>query len=319
MANFFKSLFSGNSESSEESKAKTEKKNFELFKYDGMRAERLGDINYAIKCYTQALAISDDFETLGYLSKAYIMQNELDKALLALDKMVEIDPSVATTELHIAHVSFLLEKYSECIEHANKTIMLDEKNVSAFLLLAKANQKSKDPINAIVNLTKAIAIKEDYTDAYLLRAEILKDVNESKSAFEDVEKVLELVPEEEVALLLRGKLKEQAGRIEEAKADYTLVTELNPFNQQAYLYLGQLLISEKKFTEAIGCLDEAIELNPKFGEAYHERGRAKFLNDDKEGSLEDMKLALEINPEKEKGLEGEFDNFSNIYSGAKLF
>jgi hypothetical protein len=34
---------------------------------------------------------------------------------------------------------------------------------------------------------------------------------------------------------------------------------------------------------------EAIELNPNFGAAYHERGRAKLLNGDKDGSIEDIK------------------------------
>ena len=37
MGNFFTSLFSGSSESPEESKAKEDKKNFDIFKYDGVR------------------------------------------------------------------------------------------------------------------------------------------------------------------------------------------------------------------------------------------------------------------------------------------
>ena len=40
--------------------------------------------------------------------------------------------------------------------------------------------------------------------------------------------------------------------------------------------------------------DEAIELNPNFAEAYKERGRAKLLNGDKDGSVEDMKKSLEL-------------------------
>ena len=86
------------------------------------------------------------------------------------------------------------------------------------------------------------------------------------------------------------------------------MTEINPFNEQAYLYLGQLYINQKKLTEAIGLFDEAIELNPNFAEAYKERGRAKLLNGDKDGSVEDMKKSLELNPKEETGLNGEFKN-----------
>jgi len=85
---------------------------------------------------------------------------------------------------------------------------------------------------------------------------------------------------------------------------------MNPFNEQAYLYLGQLFITQKKLTEAISLFDEAIELNPNFGAAYHERGRAKLLNGDKDGSIEDMKKALEINPKEGENLNGQFNNQS---------
>ncbi len=103
-------------------------------------------------------------------------------------------------------------------------------------------------------------------------------------------------------------MKEANGQEEEAEADYKLVTEVNPFNEQAYLYLGQLFINQKKLTEAISLFDEAIELNPNFAEAYKERGRAKLLNGDKDGSVEDMKRSLELNPKDEASLNGEFKN-----------
>ncbi|MPM30527.1 hypothetical protein SDC9_77077 [bioreactor metagenome] len=68
--------------------------------------------------------------------------------------------------------------------------------------------------------------------------------------------------------------------------------------------------------EAIATFDEAIELNPNFAAAYHERGRAKLLNGDKDGSVEDMKKSLELNPREEAALSGQFDNqgekFDNV-------
>lgn len=86
------------------------------------------------------------------------------------------------------------------------------------------------------------------------------------------------------------------------------MTELNPFNEQAFLYLGQLYITQNKLTEAIGLFTEATELNPNFAEAYHERGRAKLLNGDKEGSAEDMKKGLELNPKEIQNFNGQYGN-----------
>ena len=65
MASFFKSFFLGKTETPEEAKAKNEKKNFDILKFDGLRAQRMGRTDYALSCFTQALAIEKEFETIG--------------------------------------------------------------------------------------------------------------------------------------------------------------------------------------------------------------------------------------------------------------
>ena len=51
-----------------------------------------------------------------------------------------------------------------------------------------------------------------------------------------------------------------------------------------------------------------LNKNQYMAEAYKERGRAKLLNGDKDGSVEDMKKSLELNPKDEANLNGEFKN-----------
>lgn len=86
MPNFFKSFFSGKSETPESEKQKNDQKNFEIFKYDGLRAQRMGRPDYAVKCFTEALAIQKEFETMGYLSQLYIQMGETAKARELLEK-----------------------------------------------------------------------------------------------------------------------------------------------------------------------------------------------------------------------------------------
>ena len=87
--NFLKSLFSGKSDTPDNEKKKNEQKNFEIFKYDGLRAQRMGRPDYAVKCFKEALAIEEDFETMGYLSHLYIQREEIEKARDLLEKMVQ--------------------------------------------------------------------------------------------------------------------------------------------------------------------------------------------------------------------------------------
>lgn len=308
MPNFFKSFFSGKADTPEEEKKKTARKNFEIFKYDGLRAQRMGRPDYAVKCFTEALAIEEDFETLGYLSQLYIQMGELDKARDLLNRMVELEPELVSTYLALANVCYMQEDYKEMAAAAQKAIAIEEGNAAAHYLLGKATQGMNDGIMTIAHLTKAIALKEDFMEARLLRGEALLNMQQHKEAMEDIETILAQTPDDEAALLLRGKVEEATGKAEEAEADYRHVTDMNPFNEQAYLYLGQLFITQKKLPEAISLFDEAIELNPNFAAAYHERGRAKLLNGDKEGSIEDMKKSLELNPKEGDGLNGQFNN-----------
>ena len=74
-------MFGGEQESSEEEKKNAEAKNFDLLKYDGLKALRIHQVEYAEKCFREALKIHDDLETRDYLSQALMRQNRLDEAL----------------------------------------------------------------------------------------------------------------------------------------------------------------------------------------------------------------------------------------------
>ena len=296
---FFKSFFSGKPANPEEEKQKNNQKNFEIFKYDGMRAQRMGRADYAIKCFTEALALQEDFETMGYLAQVYIQSNELDEAHQLLERMIRIEPEHTSTLLTLANVCYMQEDYAAMAEAAQKAIAIEEGNAMAHYLLGKAGNGQNDGIMCIAHLTKAIVLKDDFTEARLLRAEALTKMHQYKEAMEDIDAILAQDPDDESAILLRGKIKEATGAEGEAEADYLHITELNPFNEQAFLYLGQLYIE---------LFDEAIELNPNFAQAYHERGRAKLLNGDKEGSVADMKRGLELNPKDIQEFNGQYAN-----------
>ena len=91
MGNFFTSLFSSSStkeHTEETTQAKNEEKNFDILKYDGVRAHQMGKLGYAIKCYTEALAIKSDPETMNLLVTAYTAKGEVAKTITAVVTLV---------------------------------------------------------------------------------------------------------------------------------------------------------------------------------------------------------------------------------------
>lgn len=305
---FFKSFFSGKPSDPEEERQKNKQKNFDIFKYDGMRAQRMGRADYAIKCFNEALALQEDFETMGYLVQVYTQTNQLEEARQLLERMTQAEPNHTHTFLNLANVCFIQEDYASMAQAAQKAIDIEEGNAMAHYLLGKAMNGQGDSIMCIGHLTKAILLKDDFTEARLMRAEILMSMRQYKEAAEDIEAILAQEPDEESALLLHGQIQEATGHPEEAEAVFRKITEDNPFNEQAYLCLGQLYIGLNKPAEAIALFDEAIELNPGFAKAYHERGHAKLMAGDKEGAAEDLKKELELNPKGNEAFDGEYHN-----------
>ena len=108
---FFKALFGSKEEKPEEKKKAEEAKNFDVLKYDGVRALRAGQAEFAIRCFTHALQMQDDLEIHDYLSQAYIRTGELTLAYEQLQKLAEAQPDNQQIFIRMANVAYMMEDY----------------------------------------------------------------------------------------------------------------------------------------------------------------------------------------------------------------
>lgn len=310
MKNFFKSLFVSEEETPEEARQKEENKNFELFKYDGIRAQNMGQLDFAVKCYRGALEIREDEEVEEHLGQTLSIQGKLEEAFNAYNTLTQAFPNKVTHFLSLANVCFLLDKYEEMLTATKQAIELDDKSAGAYYLQGRANEGLKDEVMAVANYTKAIALREDYTEALLMRADVLTGMKQYTEAKADLETILAQNPSDEDALRLKGKVLEAEGKTQEAEKVYRDLLETDPFNEQAYIGLGKLLVEQERTDEAMTLFNEAIDLNSNFANAYRERGKIKLLKGDEEGSVEDAKKAIELDP-KQADVSGQFENKEN--------
>jgi tetratricopeptide (TPR) repeat protein len=309
---FFSSLFFSE-KTEEDQQQKADHKKFDILKYDGIRAQRFGKTEYALKCFIEALKINEDFETMKYLLNACYTLNRHDQALETLNAMVKTGIEPANVLLMRANFLFLLGNPSEAITDCEQAIELEPENYTAYFQLAKMQRALGEPEKAIANIAHLIRLKDDFAEAYSLRADLYLSTGKGNDALADIEKVIELTPEDETAYLLRGRIRELLGDADAAFLDYQTASELNPFNEEAYLLAGQLMTSREKYGEAIALFDEAIEHNENFARAYAARAFAKRQTGDMEGALADEKIAGELNPE-EKPNPSE-NNFDDLYKG----
>ena len=249
MGNFFKSLFSSSKAATpEEEKSKNDQKNFDILKYDGVRAQKIGQVAYAIKCFTEALKLQEDFETMTYLVAAYTTANKAEEALEVLNRMVELEPDHINTLLTRVNVLFMLDKDADVIADCRHILELEETNHLAWFLMGKAKRTTSDPLGAIADLTKAIALKEDFTDAYLMRARILLSMQQATEALPDVEKRMMQM----FYITVWGKAVEDWD-------DEEVLSNLYALSDSAVL-LGELMELLRYRFEQIDFIDEPVEL-----------------------------------------------------------
>ena len=115
---FFKSIFSTSALAPEEEKKKEEGKNFDIFKYDGIRSQNMGQLDYAVKCFGEALKIHDDEEVLAHLGQVLSIQGKLDEAFDVYSRLTETYPLNVESFLAFANVCFLLDKFDEMLAYS---------------------------------------------------------------------------------------------------------------------------------------------------------------------------------------------------------
>uniref|UniRef100_UPI003FF0AA39 tetratricopeptide repeat protein n=1 Tax=Phocaeicola sp. TaxID=2773926 RepID=UPI003FF0AA39 len=312
MMNLLKKLFAGNNEPEENVRHKNEERNFDILKYDGIRAQRIGKWIYAEKCFKEALNIRPDLETASLLVSTSLQLNKLDQAHEVLGQMISLEPQRLQSYLDLARVCYLQEHYDDMLATAQQAAQLVPDNETPYFLQAQAYHKLGDSIHTIVALTQAISRKEDFTEAYLMRGQVLLEMKQYNEALEDVDFLLKHDSIDEEALRLAAEVQQGLGNEDEAVTYYKKVIDLNPFNEHSYEQIALIHARKKEYAQAIATLDEALEINEK-AQLYQLRGKLKMDSGDKEGALADMKKALELNPESENRISGHFDNFDTLY------
>lgn len=278
---FFKQLFGGSAHENSQNEQQDTAHDFEILKYDGVRAMNIGQLDYAIKCFEKALEIHEDLEIHDYLSQIYIRTDKMTEALDHLSILHEAQPDNIRILLRMAKIYYMNEDYDHMAEVCEKAKALDAENAQAAYELARAMRGKEDMIQAIAQITQCITLCEKAGEE---QTGLLKD-----------------------AMLLRGTLLLKMGDKNGAEADANWLGEHDGDSEDAMMFKARVQQALGYNEEALKSFDKVISLNPFSVEAFRERGQLKLTMGDKQGAEEDMKNVLELDPDTAQGVNGNFE------------
>ncbi len=263
--NFFKRLFGGKEEPTEQEKQEAAARDFDILKYDGVKAMKMGQWGHAIRCFRHALELSEDLEVRDYLSQSLIRTGELLAANDELQVIAEAQPDNQSVFVRIAQVAYMMENYQAMGDACERAMLIDDSQAVVYLLYAQASQGQGDDANTVAMLTRAIALQPDYAEAYLLRGQTLLATGQLDEAQADAEWLADHVPENEDVMLLKARIMVAGGSRQQAVDIYNKVIELNPFSIDAYRERAEQHEALGNEVEAQADRDKVSELQPAEG------------------------------------------------------
>ncbi|GAB6976274.1 tetratricopeptide repeat protein [Prevotella falsenii] len=259
--NFFQKLFGSKEETKEEVKVQNEAKDFDVLKYDGVRAMKTGEVDYAVRCFKHALEIKDDLEIHDHLSIVYASKGMFSEAYEELQTLSKAQPDNVQIFIRMANIAFMMENYGAMATACEKAILIDSENAAAHYLYAEACKGQGDDVNTIAMATKAISLDSKQGNAYLLRGETYLHTQQFAEAEADVAWLLEHTEDNEDVLLLKARLEHALAHNAAAIQWYTKVIDTYPFSLPAYTERGELYAEMGKTNEAADDAAKVAELN----------------------------------------------------------
>ena len=267
------------------------------------RAQRF----YALERFDEAImdlrtAISIDSLMPDYyhlLSDAFLDINNSNRALLALEKVVELFPDRIPSRLKLSETLLILKQYERTIEVINLIIRDDPNNAEAYFMLGMTFYEMGDKPRAINALRTAVEFDANLIDGWLLLGNILESQG-SKDALRYYENASRIAPNDINVLHTKAYYLQNHGDIPGALALYRSINKINAKYIDAYLNAGILYIEMDSLEKAHEQFNLMVSFAPSNPRGYYYRGINNKLMGQKEAAISDFKNALNLDSNYEE-------------------
>lgn len=255
------SFIFGNVESKADNTEKKDNREFEILKFDGVKALKTGMVDYAIKCLTSALEIKQDYDTMEYLATIYLRTYNTDEAKELLGKMVEMQPDNFVAYTLMANVYSQEEDLAQTREYGLKALELNPNQPNLYVLLSRNELRGGNSELAQEYVSKSLEQDNTSFVAKQLMAEVLTVNGQYDKAEELINQLIADEVEPDECIILLGDLFLAKKDADEARAQYERALEYNPFNEKAKCKLALLYSSMGETQKGIDYLTEEVESN----------------------------------------------------------
>lgn len=266
-----------------------------LQRYDKSNIEEITE------CYNQMARLEPTNPNIFYeLGHLYLRKEDRFSAVNAFKRSIEIEHDNAFYHNSLAYALVQLQDYEGAIAEYQKAIRINPDNEWTSIVsqaLGAIYHQVKDNLDAaILAYQTAIVLDPKNIDAYMSLGEAYQDKNDIDNAIDCYCKAIQLDPNVSRLYCNLGLLLWEKGCMDEALIAYHKAVSLNPkydiaFNNLGVVYLDGLNNPE----DAIIRFTLAIKNNPNYALAYYNKGRCYQEMGNKSSAAKYYQMAIDIN------------------------
>lgn len=199
----------------------------------------------------------------GLIGAVYVGKGDTAKARENFDAALKLDPDASEALLGLTMLEAQQKEFKKAIEYANRVIAKDDKNLSAWVLLAEAKRLDGDNPGAIEAFGKALAIQPLDPRARLGRATAYLGANKLAEAAKDVAEIRKVAGEMPLAMYLQAVIDFQGQKLDEAQDLLVKVTNKMPDHLPSKLLLGTIAYQKGQYETAEKELSQFVARVPQ--------------------------------------------------------
>ncbi len=280
-------------------------------------------INVNFDNYNFQLKLSNskkiNFDAIEYYERGHnkYSNSDYEGAIIDFTKAIEIDGEYIDAYKDRAIAKWWMRDYEGAIIDYNKILDFNSEDIDAYESRGRAKTSLKDYKGAIEDFNKAIELDKE-SKVYSSRGRMKKNLLDYNGSLLDYNIAVEKYPEDESSYFGRGELKYIMADYLGAIIDFNKCIDIKP---SRIIFIDKRADCRLKIEDYTGAIEDysmsiqnrldkygidgpqsenAIKL---LASLYHNRGIARSKIKEKKEAIEDLKKALELDPDYEEAIQ----------------
>ena len=257
----------------------------------------VGNMESALLAFERAVEINPTLsESRANLANIYLKQGQITYAINEYHAALDINPNDAKTHNNLGNAYIQRGSLSYAVSEYMQSIRLDPNFVDGYKNLALVYSKQKRYGRAVAELKKAIVLGVQDAGCYSQLGDIYSQMEDYGQAVNHYKKALKIQHDFLDAHYGLAICYSKMGMVEDEIWQYKMILAIKPDMLSALVNLGNAYFGQDKYSVAITHYKKAVLLEPNEPMVYYNLGAAYSNNENYKQAVDAYLKAVELDP-----------------------